>query len=201
MTLILHEQEVTLNQHYINDINILKDEKNNEIERLKSELISEQSKSMIHKQKYESLDSIRKKEVYDREELIRLNTELVQELETKMKHSEAEKMNILMSRDQARDHASDSERSSLLRRALIAEQKMEELLKDGGNSEETDRLILELSNAQQRIEDLERIVKLAREELLNMNDKMVSLMACKEHIENSTKLVIEENKKLSRLKK
>lgn len=201
MTSILHEQEVTLNQHYINDINILKDEKNNEIERLRSELISEQSKSTNYKQKYESLDSIRKKEVYDREELIRLNTELVQELETKMKHSEAEKMNILMSRDQARDQASDSERSSLLRRALIAEQKMEELLKDGGNSEETDSLIVELSNAQQRIEDLERIVKLAREELLNMNDKMVSLMACKEHIENSTKLVIEENKKLSRLKK
>ena len=188
---LLQDQEVTLNQQYINDINILKEEKTIEIEKLKSSFLAEQNVLLSYKQKYESFDSIRKKNENDKDDIIQRNAELVKQLEESRRDFEVEKMNILLSRDQV----SDSERTSLLRRALIAEEKVERLekIKEAGNNEE---ILLELNASKKHIQELEMIVKLAREELLNMNDKMIDLISIKEQIEISTMLVLEENKML-----
>jgi len=186
---LLQDQEVTLNQQYINDINMLKEQKSIEIEKLKASFLAEQNVLLSYKQKYESFDSIRKKNENDNDEIIQRNAELVKQLEESRRDFEVEKMNILLSRDQV----SDSERTSLLRRALIAEEKVEKLekIKEAGHSEE---ILLELNASKKHIQELEMIVELAREELLNMNDKMIDLISIKEQIEISTMLVLEENK-------
>jgi hypothetical protein len=186
---LLQDQEVTLNQQYINDINNIKEEKTIEIEKLKSSFLAEQNVLLSYKQKYESFDSIRKKNENDKDDIIQRNAELVKQLEESRRDFEVEKMNILLSRDQV----SDSERTSLLRRALIAEEKVEKLekIKEAGNNEE---ILLELNASKKHIQELEMIVKLARLELLNMNDKMIDLISIKEQIEISTMLVLEENK-------
>lgn len=193
---LLQEQEIQLNQNYINDISILKEENNINIERLKSELLAEQNKALGYKQKYDSIDASRKKDNTEREELINHNLSLVKEIEVLKRDFEVEKMNLLLSRDQI----SDSERTGLLRRALIAEEKIERF-KDTIDSELVAKLTSELNVSRQRIQELElsqrdcdAMLKLAREELLNMNNEMVNMIECKSRVEEATRLVLEENK-------
>jgi hypothetical protein len=168
---------------------MLKEEKSIEIEKLKASFLAEQNVLLSYKQKYESFDSIRKKNENDNDEIIQRNAELVKQLEESRRDFEVEKMNILLSRDQV----SDSERTSLLRRALIAEEKVEKLEKIK-KAEHSEEILLELNASKKHIQELEMIVELAREELLNMNDKMIDLISIKEQIEISTMLVLEENK-------
>jgi hypothetical protein len=211
---LLEEQESILNQQYINDINILKDEKMKEFEYIKAELIAEKAQTLKYKQKYESLDSIyqlnRKRDNQSKDELIQHNNELIQhnnelKLELKLnqdkidniiKDFETEKMNILLSRDKT----VDSERSSLLRRALIAEEKIEKILT---NSETVKSTSIDLDTANIRIKELEKqlkeyelMLKLSREQLLGMNNEMVHLIESKERIQKATQSVLEENKEL-----
>lgn len=193
---LLQEQEIQLNQNYINDISILKEENNINIERLRSELLAEQNKALGYKQKYDSIDASRKKDNTEREELINHNLSLVKEIEVLKRDFEVEKMNLLLSRDQI----SDSERTGLLRRALIAEEKIERF-KDTIDSELVAKLTSELNVSRQRIQELElsqrdcdAMLKLAREELLNMNNEMVNMIECKSRVEEATRLVLEENK-------
>jgi len=204
---LLEEQESILNQQYINDINILKDEKMKEFESIKAELIAEKAQTLNYKQKYESLDSIyqlnRKRDNQSKDELIQHNNELKLELKLNqdkidniIKDFETEKMNILLSRDKA----VDSERSSLLRRALIAEEKIGKILTD---SETVKSTSIDLDTANIRIKELEKsqkeyelMLKLSREQLLGMNNEMVHLIESKERIQKATQSVLEENKEL-----
>ena len=195
---VLEDQEMNLNQQYINDINALKDEKAKEIEKIKDELMAEKIQAIHYKQKFESIDSIhqsnRKKDIQTKDELIKKNDELTREinlykdkLDKVSKESETEKNNILLSRDQVYD----SEKSSLLRRALVAEEKLEKLTST--NNSESANQIKGLEKAHK---EYEMMLKLARDQLLSMNNEMVKTIESKERIQKATQLVLEENREL-----